>query len=106
MRKIYVRPITKPYVTGNGKTQEFIPNDILIVDKIHITVRRLFENEAGKIAPSIRIINLSIGLGDQLLYNMISPLAKLLDWLSYKYKILFIVSAGNHPQPRKLRFFW
>jgi hypothetical protein len=29
-------------------------------------------------------------------YNMISPFAKLLDWLSYKYRVLFIVSAGNH----------
>jgi len=29
-------------------------------------------------------------------YNMISPLARLLDWLSYKYRVLFIVSAGNH----------
>lgn len=102
IRKIYVRPIMKPYVTGNEKAQEFIPNDVLIVDKIHIAVRRLFEDEAGKVAPSIRIINLSIGLGDRLFYNMISPLAKLLDWLSYKYRVLFIVSAGNHPQPMDL----
>ena len=25
-----------------------------------------------------------------------SPLARLLDWLSYQYRVLFIVSAGNH----------
>ena len=25
-----------------------------------------------------------------------SPVAKLLDWLSFKYKVLFIISAGNH----------
>lgn len=27
-----------------------------------------------------------------------SPTARLLDFLAYKYKILFIISAGNHPE--------
>ena len=27
-----------------------------------------------------------------------SPLARLLDYLAYRYKVLFIVSAGNHPE--------
>lgn len=96
IRKLYVRPIMTPYATGPDRTKEFIPEDMLIVDQIHIAVRRLFEADAGNVAPTIRIINLSIGLGDRLYYNMISPLAKLLDWLSYKYRILFVVSAGNH----------
>ena len=26
-----------------------------------------------------------------------SPFARLLDWLSWKYRVLFVVSAGNHP---------
>lgn len=93
--KIYVRPIMKPYPATEG-TQEFIPDDILIVDKIHEAVRRLYELSAGQVAPSVRVINLSIGIGARMYYNMISPLAKLLDWLSYKYRVLFIVSAGNH----------
>lgn len=95
--KIYVRPIMKPYPSVDG-TQEFIPDDILIVDKIHEAVRRLYEPDAGQVAPNIRVINLSIGIGVRLYYNMISPLAKLLDWLSFKYRVLFIVSAGNHPE--------
>lgn len=93
--KIYVRPIMKPYPSLDG-TQEYIPDDILIVDKIHEAVRRLYEPAAGRVAPNVRVINLSIGIGAQMYYNMISPLAKLLDWLSYKYRVLFIVSAGNH----------
>ncbi len=93
--KIYVRPIMKPYPAYDG-TQEFIPDNILIVDKIHEAVRRLYEPEAGKVATSIRVINLSIGIGERMYYNMISPLAKLLDWLSFKYRVLFVVSAGNH----------
>ncbi len=42
-RKIYVRPIMKPYPAIRG-TQECIPDDILIVDKIHEAVIRLFED--------------------------------------------------------------
>ncbi|MCL2320783.1 MAG: hypothetical protein FWC47_01605, partial [Oscillospiraceae bacterium] len=35
MRKIYVRPIMKPFPTINNDTFEAIPDDILLVDKIH-----------------------------------------------------------------------
>ena len=76
--------------------EEFIPNDFLLVDKIHECVRRLFEPVVGGVAPSVRVINLSIGISYREYYNMISPLARLLDWLSYKYRVLFVVSAGNH----------
>ena len=72
--KIYVRPIMKPYPAYDG-THEFIPDNILIVDKIHEAVRRLYEPEAGRVAASIRVINLSIGIGERMYYNMISPLA-------------------------------
>lgn len=94
--KIYVRPIMKPYPAAHG-IQEFIPDDVLIVDKIHEAVRRLYEPAAGQVASSVRVINFSIGIGARMYYNMVSPLAKLLDWLSFKYRVLFIVSAGNHP---------
>lgn len=94
-RKIYVRPIMKPRKLLEG-IAEFIPDSELIVDKIHVAVRRLFEEAEGKVAPSIKIINLSIGIGNRLMFDMVSPLARLLDYLSVKYHILFIVSAGNH----------
>jgi len=95
-RKIYVRPIMKPYETINNNSKECIPDDILLVDKIHTAVNRLFELKGKQSKPSIRIINLSIGIKTRPFYTMISPLAKLLDWLSFKYKILFVVSAGNY----------
>ena len=94
--KIYIRPIMKPYPNARDTSTEFIPDDILIVDKIHEAVRRLYEPEAGRVAPTVRVVNLSIGIGARMYYNMISPLAKLLDWLSFRYRVLFIVSAGNH----------
>lgn len=93
--RIYVRPIMKPIPTVSG-TCEYVPENILIVDKIHEAVRRLYEPAAGQVASSIRIINLSIGIGERMYYNMVSPLARLLDWLSFKYRVLFVVSAGNH----------
>ena len=96
IHRLYVRPIMKSDKGFNDEANEFIPDDILIVDKIHECIRRLFEPSAGMVAPSIRIINLSIGLLYREYYNLISPLARLLDWLSFKYRVLFIVSAGNH----------
>ncbi|WP_018307123.1 S8 family peptidase [Desulfitobacterium hafniense] len=93
--RIYVRPIMKSMDTLNG-TGEEIPGDILIVDKIHEAIRRLFEPDAGRVAPSVRVINFSIGAESRLFDRLMSPLARLLDWLSYKYRVLFIVSAGNH----------
>ena len=97
IRKIYVRPIMKSRLLFSGDTEDYIPDDFLIVDKIYECVRRLFETTAGAVAPTVRIINLSIGISFREYYNLISPLARLLDWLSYKYRVLFVVSAGNHP---------
>lgn len=94
-RKIYVRPIMKAVQGLNGYDEE-IPENSLLVDKIHIAVRRLFEEEAGRVAPTIKVINLSIGIRYRQFDRSMSPLARLLDWLSWKYRILFVVSAGNH----------
>jgi len=94
--KIYVRPIMKSRNTLGGIGEE-IPNDTLIIDKIHEAVRRLFEADAGRVAPSVRVINLSIGFPGRIFDRLMSPLARLLDWLSYTYRVLFVVSAGNHP---------
>lgn len=96
IRKIYVRPIMKSRPLFGGGNEDYIPDDFLLVDKIHECIRRLFEASAGEVAPTIRIINLSIGISYREYYNLISPLARLLDWLSYKYRVLFVVSAGNH----------
>lgn len=98
IHRVYVRPIMKSQKDWNGIIEEYIPEDFLIVDKIHECVRRLYEPSAGSVAPSVRVINLSIGISYREYYNLISPLARLLDWLSYKYRVLFVVSAGNHSE--------
>lgn len=96
---IYLRPIMRPREIGPDTFVEEIPRDCLLVDKIHASIVRLFEKQNGiePVAPTIRIINLSLGDPARQLATIMSPLARLIDYLSYKYSILFIVSAGNHP---------
>ena len=98
-RKIYCRPIMKPFPVGfDGHVREKIPDDILPIDILHRAVLRLFEPEGQEpaIAPSIKVINLSIADPNRLFDNVMSPWAKLIDYLSAKYNILFVISAGNH----------
>lgn len=98
-RPIYVRPIMQPRRGFDGRFfGEAIPEGILPIDLIHRAVRRLYESDGGEgpVAPSVRIINLSIGDRSKPLDRMMSAWARLLDWLSWKYNILFVVSAGNH----------
>lgn len=96
---IYMRPIMKPNPTDwSSPRQESIPEDVLVVDLIHRSVKRIFEGENGQppVAPTVKIINLSIGDRYRQFSQTMSPWAKLLDWLSAKYGVLFVVSAGNH----------
>lgn len=89
---VYVRPIMVPC----GDSEE-MPENMLAVDLVHRAVRRLFEGENGNppAAPTVKIINFSIGDAHRKFFRTMSPMAKLLDWLSYKYNVLFVISAGN-----------
>jgi hypothetical protein len=104
-RPVYVRPIMQPRCGFDGRfTEEAIPEGILPIDLIHRAVRRLYESDEGEgpVAPSVRVINLSVGDRSRPLDRMMSACARLLDWLSWKYNILFVVSAGNHPRDIEL----
>ena len=103
-RPLYVRPITQPRRDFDGQSVEAIPANVLPTDLIHRAVRRLFETEGGEppSAPSVRVINLSIGDPARPLDRVMSSWARLLDWLSWKYNVLFVVSAGNHSQDLEL----
>lgn len=97
-RPVYVRPIMKPIDWFNSPRPEQIPGDVLMVDLIHRAVRRMFEGEGADeaTAPTVRIINFSIGDPSRMFTQVMSPLARLLDWLSVKHRVLIIISAGNH----------
>ncbi|WHI44624.1 S8 family peptidase [Microbulbifer sp. VAAF005] len=98
MRKLYVRPIMFPGKPDfNGRRTETIPENHLPLDLVHRAVRRMKVGENGQPpeAPHIKIINLSIGDPYRLFDNQLSPWAKMIDWLSFKYDVLFVISAGN-----------
>lgn len=97
-RPLYARPILQPRRGFHDQFEEAIPEDVLPVDLIHRAVRRLFEGENGEppAAPTVRIVNLSVGDKSRLFVREMSPWARVLDWLAWRHRILFIVSAGNH----------
>lgn len=100
-RPVYIRPILQPDSTTN---REVTSDDQLLIDIIHAAVKRIKVGDGAleAIAPTVQVINLSLGNSDQPFDTSISPLAKLLDWLSWTYNVLFIVSAGNQAQNIKL----
>jgi len=97
-RKIYCRPILAPFATGFDSTGEKIPDNVLPIDIVHRAVVRLFEPEGDQapVAPSVKVINLSIADPVRLFDGQMSPWAKLIDYLSFKYHVNFVISAGNH----------
>ena len=97
-RPLYVRPILRPDRRDWRNNDESVPEDTLVVDLVHRAVRQLFgeEGEGPAPAPSIAVVNLSIGIRDRPFDQALSPFARLLDWLAWHYKVLFVVSAGNH----------
>ena len=98
-RPLYVRPIMLPRERPAG-SEQVTPNR-LFTDVLHRAVRRIVAGESGRepAAPSVRIVNLSIGAQARALVRRMSPVGRLLDWLAHSYNLLFIVSAGNHLGP-------
>ncbi|MBN1843878.1 MAG: S8 family peptidase [Deltaproteobacteria bacterium] len=100
-RPLYVRPILQPDARDwRQPREETVAENILVVDLIHRAVRRIFERDGNDpaTAPTVCIINLSVGIKDRLFHGALSPFARLLDWLTWEYQVLFIVSSGNHAQ--------
>ena len=98
-RQLYCIPVMQP--DHQSMTHdEHMPDNVFFEDRIHIAVRRIFEGGGGlpAQAPSVKVINLSIGDTAREFIHTPSPWARLLDWLSYRYRVLFCVSAGNHTQ--------
>jgi hypothetical protein len=101
-RKVYVRPILKPDPESPLQSRpEQIPKNVFFEDMIERAVRKMFVEVAGEppSAPTIKIINLSVADPYRMFHQLPGPTARLLDWLSFKYKVLFCVSAGNMEEP-------
>lgn len=89
-RPIVVRPVMcADPVSG----REELPNDRLALDAFHIAVRDLVVHDTAK---TVRVINVSMGDRTRLFDGPgPSPWARLLDYLAYEHRLLFVVSAGN-----------
>ncbi len=92
-RRIHVRPV----MCCEFGSREHFPPERLLVDTIYRAVVRMFDGEGGlpPTAPSVRAINLSLGDESRPFARRLSPWARMLDYLSWQYQVLFIVSSGN-----------
>jgi hypothetical protein len=93
-RPLYVRPVL--YAPGQGRDE--CPNqNRLLIDTIYRAVRRMKEgdDEGEATAPTVFIVNLSLGDKNRPFSGVMSPWGKLLDYCADRYGILFLVSAGN-----------
>jgi hypothetical protein len=95
-RPLYVRPLL--LATANGCEQS--DENRLLVDTVHRAVLRMRGSAGeGATAPSVFLVNLSVGDPRRPFTQLVSPLARLLDYLADRYAMLFLVSAGNATTP-------
>jgi hypothetical protein len=98
VKPVYARPIMRPDPADSRMPRlETTPDNVLLIDLVHRSVKRIFDGEGNSpaAAPTIKVINLSVGDLLKPFDTELSPWARLLDWLSSKYQVLFVVSAGN-----------
>lgn len=98
-RPIYVRPL----MIANEEGQEHTEPDRLLIDTVYRAILRIkgSENEEAA-APTVFLINVSLGDSRRPFTRMVSPLARLLDFLSVQYNVLFLVSGGNVAAPLEI----
>lgn len=92
-RPVVARPLT--YAPEHG--HERFPDGSLVVDDLVRAIRGLVDEDGLDPAayPTIRIVNLSLGDKNRPFFGRLSPWARAVDWLAYRYGLLFIISAGN-----------
>ncbi|ALJ36354.1 hypothetical protein FE88_26145 [Azospirillum brasilense] len=93
-RLLHIVPVLT-YDPAEGR--EATPSDKLPLKLIYEAVTRMKEGigDAVPTAPDVFLINHSIGDVNERPLSSASAWARALDYLSYKYRVLFIVSAGN-----------
>jgi hypothetical protein len=89
-RRIHLIPVL-------GSRDRF-PDDRLIIDLIYQAVLSMREG-IEPAAASVLIVNLSLGNARRPFHGQMSPWSRLIDRLSYRFGILFVISAGNHNTP-------
>ncbi len=90
-RPIYFRPVMYAPNWGN----ECFDEDRLVVDVICEAVETMHQNGGAEVVA----INLSLGNIYRPFSGRVSTWARALDYLSFRYGVLFLVSAGNDTRP-------
>ncbi len=95
--KLYVRPVMYPQYNPIGSATEGMPPGNLSIDLIWRAFIRMFEGEGGDepTAPRVCLVNLSLGNPKRRFAGIMSPWARLIDYVSWQYNVLIVVSAGN-----------
>ena len=102
--QLYVRPVMYPQSDGFESRSELMPRNRLTIDLIWRAFIRMFDGEGGEAAtaPNVCVINLSLGDTNRRFADVMSPWARLLDYLTWNYRVLILVSAGNILDPIQL----
>ena len=98
-RPVMVRPILTPSDETADRSEE-LPAMELVPDLMWRVFRELFDGD-GAVGPAgeqIAVINLSVGDPASPFDSVLSSWARIIDWLSYEYGVLVVVSVGNHPR--------
>jgi Subtilase family len=96
---LYARAILRADApTWVRDAREELPRNRLAVDVVQQAVARLFEGDTPA-AAGVRVVVLAVGDAALRFDRFVSPLARLLDWLSFRHNVLFLVAAGNHLDP-------
>lgn len=97
-RRVLVRPVLTPSPETTERSEE-LPGHELTPDLMWRVFRELFDGDASNgnlpAAPDIAIVNLSVGDPATPFESILSSWARMIDWLSYEYGVLVVVSAGN-----------
>lgn len=92
-------PILEPDPLGRtfGRIDERIDPERFPEDLVYQAVEALMVSTEGgnAVAPGVKVVNLSVGDPSKPFHLQASSWARLIDWLSWKHKILFIVASGN-----------
>lgn len=99
-RPLHVHPVLWA-LPGALEEQECFHPRRLMIDTCYRAVLRMKEGE-GDGPPSSRdvfLVNVSLGDSRRPYANQVSPWARLLDYLAWRFHLLFLVSAGNISEP-------
>lgn len=95
--KLYVRPVLHTFQESEQAAR--VPDDTFSLDLMQRAFMRMFGEDRAieAVAPTVRVVNLSIWVKGDFLSDSVTPFGRLLDHLSSKYNVLILVCAGNVP---------